>query len=317
MSQAPFIIRPELTAVAVAYRNEDFIADLVLPRVPVLTKAYTYQKYNLADSFTVPETAVGRKGSPNQVEFSSTEVASTVKDHALDSPVPNDDIEQWEKATASGQTVAPSPLIYAATGSQELVSLRREKRSAELVFGAANYAAANKQALAGAAMWSDPASDPQIAIGDAMDTMIMRPNIAVFGQVAWTKTSRNIELCKAIFGNGTTKGQITKQAFCELFGLKELIVGQAWFNTAPKGQPPVMVRLWGRSAAFLYRNMQATTKQGITFAMTAEFGSRIAGTIADSDIGMRGGQRVRSGESVDEIVTANDLGYLFTNVVAA
>lgn len=316
MAKSTFIVRPELTAIAVAYSNGAFIADQVCPRTPVLTKEFTYQKYALGDAFTAPETLVGRKGTPNQVEWASTEVTDSVNDHALDAPVTNDDIDQWEKAQAAGQTVAPSPLIYAASMSAELVDLQREKRTANLIFNANSYAAANKTTLSGSSQWSDPASDPQVAIGDALDTMVMRPNVCVAGRAAWTKLSRNIELCKAIFGNGTTKGQITKEAFCELFELEELLVGEGWVNTAAKGQPPAMTRLWGKHVAFLNRNKKANTKQGVTFAMTAQYGTRIGGTIEDSDIGMRGGQRVRTGESVKELITANDLGYLFLNAVA-
>jgi len=317
MAKSTFIVRPELTAIAVAYSNPKGIADQVCPRTPVLTKEFTYQKYALGDAFSAPETKVSRKGTPNQVEFASTEVTDSVDDHALDAPVTNDDIDQWEKAQAAGQTVAPSPLIYAASMSAELVDLKREQRCANLIFNANSYAAANKVVLSGSAQWSDPASDPQAAIGDALDTMVMRPNVGVFGRIAWSKTSRNIELCKAIYGNGTTKGQITREAFCELFELDELLVGEGWVNTAAKGQPPVLVRLWGRHAAFINRNKKANTKQGVTFAMTAQYGGRIGGTIHDPDIGMRGGERVRTGESVKELVTATDLGYFFQNVVAA
>jgi len=316
MAKSTFIIRPELTAVAVAYANEKFIADLVAPRVDVLTKEFTYQKYSLGDAFTAPETRVSRKGSPNTVDWTSTEVTDSCDDHALDAPVTLDDIEQWEKAVAAGQTVAPSPEIYAASMVAGLVDLKREQRTANLVFNANSYATANKVTLSGASQWSDPSSDPQIAIGDAMDTMIVRPNVAVFGRAAWTKTSRNIELCKAVFGNGTTKGQIPKEAFAELFELDEVLVGEGWVNTAAKGQPPVMTRLWGKHMALINRNKKANTKQGLSFAMTAQFGTRLAGHIEDADIGMRGGRRIRSGESVKELITANDLGYCFFNVVS-
>jgi hypothetical protein len=93
-------------------------------------------------------------------------------------------------------------------------------------------------------------------------------------------------------------------------------VGDAWFNTAAKGQPAAVTRLWGKHAAFLHRNMEASPDYGITFGFTAQFGGRVAGTIIDSDIGMRGGVRARTGESVKEVVSANDLGYFFNQAVA-
>ena len=77
-----------------------------------------------------------------------------------------------------------------------------------------------------------------------------------------------------------------------------------------------MVRVWGKSCAILHRNMNADTEFGVTFGFTAQFGNRVAGTIVDPDIGIYGGERVRVGESVKELVTAPDLGYLFSTAVA-
>jgi hypothetical protein len=54
----------------------------------------------------------------------------------------------------------------------------------------------------------------------------------------------------------------------------------------------------------------------VTFGFTGEWGNRLAGTITDSDIGMRGGERVRVGESVKELISASDAGYLITGAVA-
>lgn len=55
----------------------------------------------------------------------------------------------------------------------------------------------------------------------------------------------------------------------------------------------------------------------MTFGFTAQSGSRVANSIADPDIGMRGGQRVRVGESVRELIVAGDCGYFFQNAVSA
>ena len=55
----------------------------------------------------------------------------------------------------------------------------------------------------------------------------------------------------------------------------------------------------------------------MTFGYTAQFKDRVSGSIVDPDIGLRGGQRVRVGESVKELVVAKDAGYLFENVIPA
>ncbi len=66
------------------YAQDNLIADAVAPRVPVSTEQFNYLKYPIADSFTVPETLVGRRSAPNQVDFSSVQVTDSTNDQGLD-----------------------------------------------------------------------------------------------------------------------------------------------------------------------------------------------------------------------------------------
>lgn len=312
MSKAPFVVTPALCAVAVAYKNGAMIADGVLPRVPVAAESFKYNKFPVGEFFSPPDTLVGRKSQPNQVEFSATEVTDSTQDHGLDDAIPNKDA-----MNAAAMPGMPDPKMRAAQGLTELIVLKREVRAAALVFNAANYGVGNKEALAGATQWSDyAASNPQSAILAAQDAMIMKGNIAVMGRAVWTVLRQHPKLCKAIFGNNTDAGVIGRKQFADHFELDEVYVGEGWVNTARKGQAPAMVRVWGKSCAILHRNMNADTEFGVTFGFTAQFGNRVAGTIVDPDIGIYGGERVRVGESVKELVTAPDLGYLFSTAVA-
>jgi hypothetical protein len=94
-------------------------------------------------------------------------------------------------------------------------------------------------------------------------------------------------------------------------------VGQGFLNTAKKGQTPSLSRVWGKHAALIHRDGLADSRGNrTTFGFTAQWGERIAGTIRDPNVGMRGGTVVRVGESVAEVIAAPDLGYLFENAVA-
>jgi hypothetical protein len=308
---APFPVQPTLTAIAVAYRNTELIADSVLPRVPVGAQDFKYLRWTQAEHFTVPNTRVGRRSQPNEVEFTATETSASCDDYGLDYPVPQQDIDN-----------APpnyDPVGRATEGVADLIELDREIRAAGLVFGAGNYAAANKATLSGTGQWSDfTNSDPVTAILNAFDAMLYRPNVAVLGQAVWTRLSTHPKVCKAIFGNNTDAGIVSRQAFAALLELDEVLVGRGWYNTAVKGQTASLARVWGKHAAFVYRNSAASSVSGgvVTYGMTAQYGTRIAGAMPDMKIGAKGGQRVRVVESVKELMTANDLGYLFTNAVA-
>lgn len=322
MAKAPFVVTPELTAVAVAYKNGKMIADEALPRVTVDKEVFKHRVYPVAEGFTVPQTLVGRTGQPNQVQFSGTEVDSSTQDHGLDVPVPNKDqmnaaAQNAQNAAQVGSKQTVDPRKRAAMMVTNLIELRREKRAADLVFNPASYAVGNQQTLSGTGQWSDYAnSNPQTAIMNAMDLMIMRGNIGIFGRRTWTAFAQHPKICKAVFGNNTDAGFVTRQQVAELLELDDILVGEGWINTAAPGQPGNLVRVWGNHASFIHRDMMADADYGVTFGYTAQFGQRVAGEIDDPDIGLYGGVRVRVGESVRELVTAGDLGYYFQNAVA-
>ena len=309
MSNAPFPINPILSAVSLAYKNKRLIADDVLPRVSVAKQEFKYRKYALADGFTIPNTMVGRTSQPNQVEYGFTEVGDETRDYALDDPIPYAD-----------ELNAPAGYDPAARASEvlsDLIALDREVRTAGLVFDYDSYAAANKTTLTGSDQWSDfTNSDPVGAIVAALNSVVMRPNIAVFGRDTWTALCRHPSIVQAFHGNMGASGIATTDFVARLFELDHVLIGDSWVNISKRGQAPKLARAWGKHAAFLHVDPTADTQYGTTFGFTAQWGDRVAGSIPDKDIGMRGGHVVRVGESVRELVIAPDLGYFFQDAVA-
>lgn len=309
MSAAPFVISASATAVAQAYVQAELVADQVMPRVDVNTQKFSYNIYNKADGFTVPETEVGRKGKPAEVEFGSDEQTSMTVDHGLDTPIPNSDIENWEGARKNGNTRIVDPRLRATRALTQCLLSRREKRVADLVTNVNNYGVDNKIVLSGTSQWSDYAnSDPSRAIPDVLDNLFMRPTHLVMGRKVWSQLSRHPKICAAVFKNGTNNGLVTRAQFAELFEMSNLpIIGEGWLNTAQKGQPVNMQRIWGTDMLAFYQDMNADTEFGVTFGFTAQFGDRVAGSVIDGDMGIRGGERQRVGESVKELIIALSL----------
>jgi hypothetical protein len=314
----PFPIQQDLTAIALAYSNRSYIADEVLPRVPVGSREFKWLEHNRDEMFTVPETMVGRKGVPSEVQFGSTEKPGFVKDYGIDNLVPNDDLDNAPPGY--------DPLGRATEGGAELVALDRELRARDLVFNANTYPAANRATLSGTSQWSDYTnSDPYSAIMAAGDGMLMRFNTVVIGRLAWSKLRVHPKITAALApsatGNtGTSNAQgapATLQAVADLLELDRILVGESWVNTAKPGQPANIQRIWGKHMALLHINPIASIRgNAITFGYTAEYGNRVSGSIPEPKVGLRGAQRVRVGESVNEIVCASDVGYFFQNIVS-
>ncbi|MCC7167814.1 MAG: phage capsid protein [Rhodospirillales bacterium] len=308
-NQAPFPIDVERTAIAIGYRNPAYIADAVLPRVPVGKKTFTYNIFPVTGSFTLPDTRVGRRSRPNEVSFSATEGSATCEDFGLDDPIPQDDIDDAAQGV--------NPVDHSTMQLTDYILLDRELRAAGLVFAAASYATGCKVTLSGTGQFSDHTnSDPIGVILTGLDACLMRPNIAVFGAAAWAKLATHPKIVAAVNRNSGDKGIATREDVAKLFELEEVLVGQGRLNTARKGQNVSLARVWGKHGALLYRNKLADTRSGLTFGLTAEYGTRIAGGQPDGNIGMRGGVRNRVGESVKELVVASQAGYFIEDAVA-
>jgi hypothetical protein len=96
-----------------------------------------------------------------------------------------------------------------------------------------------------------------------------------------------------------------------------VLVGRAMINTAKPGQTATLSRVWGNHFAMMHMNPLASLRgNGITFGATAEYGTRIAGSMDEPKVGLRGATRVRTGESVKELITAADCGYYIQDCIA-
>lgn len=315
----PFVVDPVLTAVAVGYRNEaqTLIADEVLPRVPVGAEKYKWTEYPLEEAFNLPDTRVGRRGRVQELEFSGTEKTDEVEDHGLETSIPNSDIDAARTAREQKRSTY-DPEGHSTMMLMDTILNVRESRVASIVQTLGNYAANRRITLAGNSQFSDYAnSDPIGVIKTGLEsTLVYRPNIMAMGQAAWSKLSSHPHIVNAVKGNLTNKGVVSKEAVADLFEVKKVLVGEGWVNTAKPGQAPNLARAWGKHISLLFVNPVARPEQGITWGMTAQYGTRISGRIIDPDIGLQGGVRIRTGERVKEHVVAKDVGYLIQNAVA-
>jgi hypothetical protein len=145
--------------------------------------------------------------------------------------------------------------------------------------------------------------------------VIMRANRVVFGQGAWREFRQHPKVVKATNRNSGDSGVAAQQAVAELLEVEEVIVGRALVNAARIGQPANMQQAWGNHVAMLHIDRLADTQQGVSFGFTAPYGTREGAQWFDRDIGTKGGTRVRVSESLAEVISAPDLGFLIQNVI--
>lgn len=322
----PFTVDPALTAIAVNFMNPavSLIADRVLPRVDVGGELYKYDYYPPDEIFTVPDTTIGRRGKVPEVEFSAEQRAGSVVDRGLESTIPITDIRAAERQRRERNSRF-DPEARAAEGLKHIIELDRERRVAAVVHDAASYDADKVEVLAGAAQWSDDASDPQDAITEAMDsTFIARPNVGVTTRRVLTKLCKHPALVEGVLGTGAKRGKISAADLAAYLGLERIEVGDAFVNTARPGQQASYQRAWGNHFALLHINPASTNANMLpTFGISAEWrvnggnAAMVAGRWDEPKAGgLMGGRTIRVGEFVQEHIVARSTSFLFQNVIA-
>jgi hypothetical protein len=301
----------ELIAIAIAYQNGDFIAKNVLKPESVGTQEFKYLKKNKGERFTIPDTKVGRKTVPNMVSFGGTLATDSTDGHALMDFIPADDI-------VNGKSTGYDPVANSVEALMNLILLDREKRTASLLFDANNYAAANKNtSLATTTLWSAAStSDPMTNILTGINALPMRANGACMSYATYQALATHPKIVSAVYKNSGTSGIVPAQAIAELFGLKEFFVGDAYYQTAVKGQTEAYSQVWGKAMLLYYKDKLASRNTGTTFGFCAEFGKPVVDTWEDKKPGVGGGLAIKVGENVKEILCAPDLAYLISPTVA-
>lgn len=170
----------------------------------------------------------------------------------------------------------------------------------------------------------DRVGDPLSYILNLFDSMLIRPNTAVFGQATWTKLRTHPKIVAAVLnksggtGGLNAAGAANREAIAALLEIDNIFIGSSFSNTAKKGQTASYSRLWGKHASFikLEKAVKNARSPLPTFALTAQWGDRVAGTIDAPRVGLEGSQIVRVGEHVKELITFQEAGYFVQNAVA-
>jgi len=303
----PFTPSVEQTAIAIAYRNMQLIADAVCPRMPVGKKEFKYNVFDSSERITIPDTRVGRKSSPNQVEFSVTSKTESCEDYGLADVIPNDDIVN-----------APAnydPRNHAVEGITDIIELAREVRVANLYNTASNFGTSQSLKANGFKLLSDNTFDVLPFLLEMLDGALMRPNHFTMSQKVATALRTNKTIIKAYNGTLGDSGLVPLKFLAEMLELDAINIGRSRVNTAKKGKSPVLSQAWQDSLAMTYVDPLASTMNNrMTFAMTAQYQDRVSGS-REVSAGLRGGVEVQVGETVRELAIAKDCGILLTNVL--
>lgn len=232
---------------AIGFTENATIAGTIAPVVTVDKQSDRYAVFSRADAYRTENDKRSPGGEANKISRSVSSDTYFSNNYALKYPVTLEDRE-------NADPIYRQNLINDAAGyvSRKL-ALGWEVRVRDLCFTTANVGSSAGVNSA----WSDPANSNPIgdittALDNVQDTTGTRPNRLVFGLAAWRSLRRNNQILNRIFGTNNGGGFPSVAQVANLLEVEQILVGQAYYNSAEEGLAESLSPLWGDSMLAYY-----------------------------------------------------------------
>lgn len=233
-----------LTHVSLAYRNENFIADLIAPRVAVRRQTDRYYIHNANREWMRPSADTRAPGAESQeLDFSLSTDSYFCDDHALSAFVPDEERENADPAIL--------PDIDRVEYLTERLLLNREAHLAAKLATSSEIAETD---VGSDVTWDNPSSLPLASLAAAITSISSqvqrRPNTLLLSPGAFEALRNHpavVDRLKYTQGQAVGTGNLAA-----LLDLERVVVGRASINTAPEGLPATTEPILGRDAYLLH-----------------------------------------------------------------
>lgn len=241
------VIDPILSTHARGYRNSEFIAHLLFPRVIIPNRNMRVLKFG-KEAFRMMNTRRAPGAEKKRVQYGyASDPVSLVQD-ALEAVVPVEHQDEAQKV----------PGIDLARGAinmvLDVVDLNHEFEAAQLARNTASYDANNRVALAGASRWTSETSDPASDIDEGKEAIRRKigryPNTLSLGASAFAALKRHPKIKEQF--KFTSSNSITTDMLAAFFDVKRVIVGKAVYLPETASDDEAASDVWGDDAILAY-----------------------------------------------------------------
>jgi hypothetical protein len=300
-----------LTNVSVAYTNAEFVAERVMPVVPVDKQSDKYFIHG-KDRFRVRDDRRAPGGEAQESRWTLSNDTFYCSGHALKDYVPREDVAnadpQLDLLTDTTEVLTDQVLL-----SQEVGLV------AALAAGMTGTSLADQVATT----WNNDANDP-LAIIEAQKLVIAKrcggrmPNVLTISAPVFSAIKNNAKVKALLTGSPDLPSTlITPAMLAAKLELEEVIIASAVKDTANEGQAATLDWVWGENALLSIRPKSPGRKVlslGYTFKWGKAFGGDYGAQFVNryfwqpklSDV-------VEVHKYYDAKVIAADAGVLFTN----
>ncbi len=237
-----------LSNMAIGYRPEGFIADTIMPMVPVTKQSDLYYIFSRADRLRRKRTQRSPGAEAQQIDQSVSSASFFAKNYALKAHVTLEDRENADPLILSQIVNGRATLVL------DGLMLDWEIRVANQVTSGTNVGSYSGVASG----WSgagDPISDVNAAIDNVHYSSGIMPNQITFGVEAWKSFRRDSTVRDLIFGTNNGGGYPSRDQVANLFDMPpgSIQVAGAFQNTGDEGLSEALSTIWLDNVLVSYR----------------------------------------------------------------
>lgn len=305
---------PILTNVAIAYENDEYVAEKLFPTLRIAKQSGKHFIYDRGRFRTGKNNGVRAAGAASEeVKHNiTTGLTYYAEDHAKKEFVTDEDVK-------NNIQTGNDPFADATENVRSLQMTDREVELTTLLTTAGSYQSANKVTLSGSDQWSDFAnSDP---IGDirtgksAIHAEIFKePNTLTISRDTFDQMVDHPAFLERIKYGG--KEVTDEQVIARIVGVDNVYVAKAGKNDSIEGQDDDMAYIWGNFALLAYVDPNPRPKY-ITLGLNYQWQDKVVERLRGTKEQDRRGSFVRVGDDYrdDKLVSAL-CGYLITDPIA-
>ena len=236
-----------LSAMAIGYRPEGFIADMLFPTVRVGKQSDVYRVFSRADRLRRDRTERAPGGLANRISETVGSGTYFAKNYALAGAVTIEDKVNADPIIVNGLHTGKTQTIL------DKLLLDMEIRVSTMVTSTSNVGSSSAVTSA----WNgsgDPKGDVETAIDNVRySNGILAAGLTVcFGDEAWTSFRRDSTVRSLIFGTNNGGGYPTEAQAADLLGVRRVLVGGAFQNTGEEGLSESLSTIWGDNVLVYY-----------------------------------------------------------------
>lgn len=228
--------------------TDGLVANIALPPIPVGKKAATMGVIT-RENLKRADSNHANGGSFNRVTLISEDKSYRCKDHGLEIPLTDED-----RSTYETDYDAEYESVQSLTRK---MYIEREIRVKDVMFNTTTFTGSDLYTDRSGAPWDAAASDAIGHITAAVNKVLANTGVLPDTMLIGRPTLENLLLNTAILarfpGAALITRQMLEQSLASIFGISQLIVGWAGYDSAAEGQDFTSGTIWTDDYALIYK----------------------------------------------------------------